>query len=130
MKMSLLIMLLSGLIGVAVANAEPPKPLFVDIRMINAFADPITIWVTDVKNGNKTDKNQQEITHNGDSISKAMLDAKGYIEMVIAIHVFTKKPDENNLKGDYCLRVATNAKDIRELKYSVSKDNTKPGAYC
>jgi hypothetical protein len=112
MKASLAIVF-SILIGVTAAQ---PQAKFVKLRMHNAAKVDIQVYVVDKIAKTTDESNKRTVTPNGVLESKAMLDPKGYINIVFSI----LGKDDKNVSVYRCYEISTSTEGKNELSYDLS----------
>jgi hypothetical protein len=112
MKASLAIVF-SILIGVTAAQ---PQAKFVKLRMHNAAKVDIQVYVVDKIAKTTDESNKRTVTPNGVLESKAMLDPKGYINIVFSI----LGKDDKNVSVYRCYEISTSTEGKSELSYDLS----------
>ena len=90
---------------------------YVKLRAVNKANMNIQVYVVDHVT-NKTEENKQEVTNGGVVVSKAALNAKGYVDFTFSVLYRDKS-------GSYyrCLDVSTSADGKNELSYDLTTDS-------
>lgn len=91
---------------------------YVKLRAVNKANMNVQVYVVDHVT-NKTEENKQEVTNGGVVVTKAALNAKGYVDFTFSVLYRDTK------NGSYyrCLDVSTSADGKSELSYDLTTDS-------